>query len=72
MNLCVFYSYRVIGKLTFFYAVSRVQFLEDDRGMSLFHRVVLSYQLKSKIGNILVKDVVLRVNLNLDGTTITS
>jgi hypothetical protein len=37
-----------------------------------FRRVVFSSQLKSKIGSTLAKVEVLRSNLNLDGTPITS
>jgi hypothetical protein len=36
--------------------------------MFRFHRVVFYSQLKSKVGNILVKVAGLSINLNIDGT----
>jgi hypothetical protein len=41
---------------------------------SNFHllHTVFSSQIKSKVGHILVKDAVLRINLNIDGTPISS
>ena len=73
VNLLDFYSYRLIGKLTVF-AVSGVQSAQSNLGSSYFHfRIVaFSSMMKSKCGNILVKAVSLRINLNLDGTPITS
>ncbi len=52
-----------------FFATSGVQLPEHDRDQFHFRRVVFSSQLKS---NTLTKTVGLRVNLNLDGTLITS
>jgi hypothetical protein len=57
-----------------FSTVSGVQSAQSNLGSSYFHfrRVVFSSILKLKCGNILVKTAVLRINLNLDGTPITS
>jgi hypothetical protein len=66
------YSYRLIGKLTAFFAVSGVQSTQFDRGYFHFRRASFSSILKSKCDNILVKSATLRINLNLDGSSITS
>jgi hypothetical protein len=66
------YSYRFIGKLTVFFAASGVQDPEHDRGLFHFRRVVFSPQLKEKVASNLPKDATLRINLNIDGTPITS
>ncbi len=55
-----------------FLSASGFHLPQHDRGLFHFLHSVFSSQLKSKVGNILVKTVVLRVNLNLDGTPITS
>ena len=55
-----------------FFAASGVQSTQFDRGVFHFRRAVLSSILKSKCGNIPAKVAALRINLNLDGTTITS
>ena len=55
-----------------FFAASGVQSAQFDRGQFHFHRVAFSAQLKSKVGLTLAKAAVLRINLNLDGSTITS
>jgi hypothetical protein len=44
----------------------------ENRGHFHFLHSVFSLQLKSRVGNILVKTTVLRITLNLDGTPITS
>ena len=74
VNLLDFYSYRLIGKLTAFFAASGVQSAQSNLGSSYFHfrRAALSSMLKSKCGLILAKAAALRINLNLDGAPITS
>jgi hypothetical protein len=54
-----------------FFAASGVQLAQFDRGYFHFRRAAFS-MLKSKCVNILAKAAVLRINLNLDGTPITS
>jgi hypothetical protein len=66
------YSYRLIGKLTAFFAASGVQLTQHDRGLFYFRRKVFSSHLKEKVGNILAKVSALRVDLNIDGAPITS
>jgi hypothetical protein len=74
VNLSDFYSYRIIGKLTAFFAASGVQSAQSNLGSSYFNfrRAAFSSMLKSKCGNILAKASALRVNLNLDGAPIAS
>jgi hypothetical protein len=69
-----FYSYRLIGKLTAFFAVSGVQSEQSNLGATCFHfrRTVVLNQLKSKCGLLLAKATVLRVTLNLDDAPIAS
>ena len=55
-----------------FFAASGVQSAQFDRGFFHFRRATYSAQLKSKCGNILAKAAALCINLNLDGTPITS
>ena len=58
-----------------FFAASGVQLTQTDRGQFHFRRVVFSSHLKSRVGNILSKDVVLHITLNLDhldGETVVS
>ena len=55
-----------------FFAVSRVQLAHSTSGLFDFRRAAVSAQLKSRVGNILAKAADLRVNLNLDGVSITS
>ncbi len=71
VNLCDFYSYSLIGKLTACLQVQDFSFrnLAVDSSTS---SDVFSSQVKSRVGNLLVKDTVLGVNLNLDGASITS
>ena len=47
-----------------FFAASGVQFAKSDRGQ-FHHQVTFSSQFKSKVGNILVKSVALRITLNI-------
>ena len=74
MNSSDFYSeaYKVIGQLTAFFAASGVQLVQTQRGMFHFRRTAFSVQLKEKVGSTLVKVAVFRINLNIDGETITS
>ncbi len=46
--------------------------MQHDLGQFHFHRTVFSSQLKSRVGNILVKVEVLRITFILDGVSITS
>ncbi len=70
VNLCSFYSHRLIGKLTAFLHLQEFSFRYRPVDCSQIHfrRATFSSQLKSRVGNILVKGADLRVNLNLDGT----
>ncbi len=72
MNLLDFYSYRLIGKLTAFFAASGVHPAQTQRDMFHFHRAAFSSGLKRKVGLTLAKAAVLRINLNLDGAPIAS
>jgi hypothetical protein len=45
---------------------------QSDRGFFHYHRAVFSSILKSRVGNILTKSEVLRINLNIDGSQIVS
>jgi hypothetical protein len=45
---------------------------QTDRGQFHFRRAAFSQHLKSQVGLALAKKVALRINLNLDGTSITS
>jgi hypothetical protein len=56
------------------FATSGGQSAQSNLGSSYFHfrRAVFSSILKSKGGNILAKAAALRINLNLDGSPITS
>ena len=55
-----------------FFKDSGVQFAQFTSGLFHFHRAAFSSHLKAKVNSTLSKTVVLRVNLNLDGTPITS
>ena len=46
--------------------------MQSDPDQFHYRRVTFSSQLKSKVGNILVKVVVLRITLNIDGAPIDS
>jgi hypothetical protein len=72
VNLSEFNSYRFIGKLTSFFEVSGVLSAQSDRGFFHYLPVVFSSMIKSRVGNIFTKDAVLRINLNIDGSTIES
>ncbi len=45
--------------------------MQSDRGFFHYLLTTFSSMIKSRVGNILVKDTVLRINLNLDGAPIT-
>ena len=72
MNSLDYYSYRLIGKLTAFFAVSGVQPPESNHGTFHYQRAAFLRKLKSKIGSSLAKDAAMLVNLNIDGAPITS
>ncbi len=55
-----------------FFAASGVQLPQSNRGQFHYRRAAFSSQLKSKVGNILVKASALRITLNIDGTPIAS
>jgi hypothetical protein len=55
VNLSEFYSYRIIGKLTAFFATSGVTSSQSDRGFFHYLRAAFSSMLKSRVGNILCK-----------------
>ncbi len=54
-----------------FFTGSGVLSVQSDRGFFHYLLTTFSSMIKSRVGNILVKDTVLRINLNLDGVTIT-
>ena len=73
MNSLDYYSYRLIGKLTDFFAASGVQAVQHTSGgIFTFKRAVFLSKLKAKVGSTLAKAAALRVNLNIDGAPITS
>jgi hypothetical protein len=55
-----------------FFASSGVQLEQSTSGLFHFRRTAFSTHLKSKICHTLVKDATLRIDLNIDGTPITS
>ncbi len=71
MNLSEFYSYRLIGKLTAFLQLQEFclnnQIVDSSTTVTRF-----SSMIKSRVGNILAKAASLRINLNLDGSSIAS
>jgi hypothetical protein len=73
VNLCAFYSYTLIGKLTAFLQLQEVgQIAQSKSGLLHFRRAAFSWQLRAKVGSTRAKAAALRVNLNLDGAPITS
>ena len=72
VNLSDFYSYRLIGKLTVFFATSGVQLAQTDRDQFHYHRATVSSQLKTRVVLTLAKASALRINLNLDGSSSTT
>jgi hypothetical protein len=55
-----------------FFAGSGVLLTQLDRGFFHYPRVVVSTQIKNKVGLVLDKATALRITLNLDGLPITS
>jgi hypothetical protein len=55
-----------------FCTTSGVLSAQSDRGIFHYRRAAFSSMLKSRVGNILVKAEVLRINMNLDGSPIVS
>jgi hypothetical protein len=55
-----------------FFTVSGVQLAQHDRDQFHFRRAAFSAQIKAKVGSTLAKAAVLRINLNIDGSPITS
>ena len=55
-----------------FFAASGVQLAQTDRGQFHFRRAAFSAQLKSRVVLVLAKAATLRINLNLEGASITS
>jgi hypothetical protein len=55
-----------------FFAASGVQLAQTQRDMFHFRRAAFSSMLKSRVSSILAKAAALRINLNLDGASITS
>jgi hypothetical protein len=55
-----------------FFAASGVQLPQTQRVMFHFRRVTFSSQVKGKVGSTLDKGASLRINLNIDGSPITS
>jgi hypothetical protein len=55
-----------------FFAASGVQLAQTQRGMFHIRRTVFSTSLKAKVGSTLAKAAALRINLNIDGSPITS
>jgi hypothetical protein len=72
VNLCDFYFYKLIGKLTVFFAASGAQLAHSTSGQFHYLRAAFSSQVKSKIGNILAKTAALRITLNIDGAPLAS
>ncbi len=54
-----------------FFVASGVLSAQSDRGFFHYRRTAFSSMLKCRVGNILVKTTVLRINLNIDGVSIT-
>ncbi len=73
MNLCDFYSYKIIGKLTVFLQFKEFNLsnLPVDIGQFHFRHTVFPSHLRAKIVNILGKES-LRITLNIDGAPIVS
>jgi hypothetical protein len=55
-----------------FFAASGVMSSQSDRGFFHYRRASFSSMIKSRVGNILAKASVLRINLNIDGSPIAS
>ena len=55
-----------------FFAASGVQLAQQDRGQFHYRRAAFLQQLKIRVGLALAKTAALRINLNIDGASITS
>jgi hypothetical protein len=55
-----------------FFTASGFQLAQSTSGQFHYRRAAFSSQLKSKVGNILVKAAALSITLNIDGSPITS
>jgi hypothetical protein len=55
-----------------FFAASGVMSAQSDRRFFHYHPAAFSSMLKSRVGNMLTKASVLRINLNTDGSSIAS
>ena len=65
VNLCTFYSYMIIGKLTVFcFTVSGVQLPQSTSGQFHYLHTVFSSPFRLKVGNILTKDGPLRITVS--------
>jgi hypothetical protein len=73
VNLCAFYSYKLIGKLTAFLQLQEFSLcnLPVDSSTSR-DRAAFSSKIEVKVGSTLAKTADVRLNLNLDGVPITS
>jgi hypothetical protein len=72
VNLCAFYFYKLIGKLTAFLQLQVFSFAQPTSGLMHFRHAVFSSQLKAKVGKILAKAAAPRIFLNIDGAPIPS
>jgi hypothetical protein len=54
-----------------FFTASGVQFAQSTSGLFHFRRSSFSTHLKGKVGSTLTKTAALRINLNIDGVSIT-
>ena len=70
VSLCSFYICRLIGKLTTFLQIQ--EFIFHNQPFTTVSRRSPHSSSLSKVGHILVKSVVLRINLNIDGESIPS
>ena len=65
MNLYEFYSYKLIGKLTAFFAASGVQLAQDNRGGFHYRRAAFSSLMKAKRGEDSVAGALLDCRIHL-------
>ena len=74
MNLCAFYFYRLIRKLTASLQLQEFssQLAQSTSGLYHYKRAAFSSQLRAKVGNILTKVAALRITLNVDDAPVTS
>ncbi len=72
MNLCDFYSHRLIGKLTVLFQTQEFNFRKSTVTSSTCSVWCSTQNLKQKVDLVLVKSATLRITFNLDGAPITS